>query len=245
MSYAFVQQADGVVTGSGTTVATGTGGTNFGAGLTAGNLKAFYCFYTAAASKTITFSDVAGNNNAAHVQVGNFYNATDSQGAVWGYVKNILGGTGTTTATANAAVTFFSLYCKEISGLDTQSPFMATVAAGNRQAAPGTGADLVVSGLMTPTNQPGMVDGFSNDFTAAAGIPTAGTGFTSRTGVWLVGSLSTRPEDKRITSLANVQATFTALTAGDTYYTMAMLFAEPIVISSGPPLMGNQLYVMP
>lgn len=244
MSYAFVQQADGVVSGSGTTVAT-TAGTNFTVALTAGNLKSFYCFYTAAAAKTITFSDVAGNNNASHIQVGNFFNATDSQGAVWGYVKNILGGTGTTTATANAAVTFFSLYCKEISGLDVNNPLMATVAAGNRQAAPGTGTDLVVSGLMTPTNQPGMVDAFGNDFTASAGIPNAGTGFSSRTGVWNVGGLSSRPEDKRITSLANVQATFTALNAGDTYYTMAMLFAEPIVISSGPPLMGNQLYVMP
>lgn len=225
MPYAFVQQADGVVTGSGTTVATGTGGTNFGAGLTAGNLKAFVCFYTAATSKTITFSDVAGNNNAAHVQVGGgFFNATDLQGAVWGYVRNITGGTGTTTATANAAVTFFCIYCVEYSGLDTVNPFIDT--NSNRQVTVVTTVNALRAGQMKASIAPTMQFSISNDFTAAAGIPNAGGGFTSRTGVWNFGALSTRPEDMRRIDSAEVFGNLTPTSTTDTYYTIGMLFAE-------------------
>lgn len=221
MAGAFVQQADGVVAGSGTTVAT-TAGTNFGSNLTAGNLRWYATAYNAATSKTITINDAVGN---VGVEVANFFSgAGDLQGYTLGYTKNITGGSGTLTATASGAVTFFCVYGQEVSGLDTVNPFIAALIT--RQAAPGTVANQVFSGQFKGAVAPAWLVGLSQDFTAAAGIPTAGGGFTSRTGVWNEGALTARPEDMRRIDAAETGAAFTALTAGDTYYTMAMLFAE-------------------
>lgn len=232
--YAFVQQADGVVNGSGTTVATGTGGTDFPAGLTLGNLKWFVVLYVAGAQVVITLSD-PNNNNAAHVQVGTAF--ASSVGAVWGYVKNLPGGTGTTTAVAASAVTFFSVYCAEYSGLDTAVPFQTTFPGGSRQASPGTGTDAVTSGTVTPLAQPAAVIGYTHDSSANT-LANAGTGFTARTGAVNYGSgLVARPEDKRITNLVSLAATWTAVGGTGTFWSFVGVFSEPAVsVINTPPM---------
>lgn len=227
MAYAFVQQADGVVSGSGTTVATGTGGTDFPANLTVGNLKRFVVLYVASAKVAITLSD-PNNNNASHIQVGTAF--SNSVGAVWGYVNNLPGGSGTTTATAASAVTFFSVYCAEYSGLDVSNPFQITVPTGSRQASPGTGTDAVTSGSMTPLAQPAVLIGYTHDSSANT-LANAGTGFTARTGVVNYGSgLVARPEDKRITTLASLAATWTAVGGTGTFWSFAEIYSEAVSI---------------
>lgn len=231
--YAFVQQADGVVNGSGTVVATGTGGADFPANLKASNLKWFVVLYVNASQVVITLSD-PNNNNVAHVQVGTGFSS--SVGAVWGYVKNLPNGVGTTTATAASAVTFFSLYCAEYSGLDTITPFQTTFAGGSRQASPGTGTDAVTSGSVTPIYQPAAVIGYTHDSSTNT-LANAGTGFTARTGAVNYGSgLVARPEDKRITELLSLAATWTATGGTGTYWSFVGVFSEtPLNISVPMP----------
>jgi hypothetical protein len=187
-------------------------------------MKWFVVLYVAGAAVAITISD-PNSNNSAHVQVGSSWDSS-TIGMVWGYVQKIPGGSGTTTATAASAVTNFSIYCAEYSGLDASNPFL--VAAGmNKQVNPATSADAITSGLMTPTQQPGMVVGITVPFNSAANIAVAGTGFTSRTAVWNLGSGAlARPEDKRFTDLSNIAATFTVGAATDTFFTVGALFAE-------------------
>jgi hypothetical protein len=66
--------------------------------------------------------------------------------------------------------------------------------------------------------------------------PDAGTGFTSRTGVWTSATSLARPEDKRVTVTGNVAATFTATTGTDVHGTGVGIFAEVVTAASDPPI---------
>lgn len=98
---------------------------------------------------------------------------------------------------------------------------------GQNEATPGTAADGCNSTPQTNAAQPAMCLGFCMNTGALGGLPTAGTGFTSRlAGINLGGGTQARYEDKRLTSLAAVETTFTAA-ANVAHTTIMAIFDEP------------------
>jgi hypothetical protein len=83
--------------------------------------------------------------------------------------------------------------------------------AGNQQATPTTGTDLVTTTSMSPTKQPGVLVALSFE-TVGNPAPSAGTAFTSIGTGWNfgTGTAFARVEKKSITSMGAVAGTFTA-----------------------------------
>src|SRR4029077_958935 len=164
-------------------------------------------------------------------------------GMRWGYSKNILGGSAdSVTATFGANVTFPCIEAREYSGLDKNAPFETGVFAGQEQTNPGTGNDAVSSGNMTPTTQPCLLIGTSLEQSNALSL-AAGTGFTSRGGIWNLATANNfaLAEDQRLTSLAAVAATFTSASHGgaDKFFTCGAVFKEALATAERKTLSVN------
>lgn len=213
MAYAFVQQnASDDANSAATITVTLTP--------TAGNLLVFALGGEFLDTTSITLSDDLGVHNT--------FSQIDTdlvldQRCAWWYAANCKGGATTFTATFSGPTRFRLIYVAEYSGIATTTPFLN----GTRAASviPGTGTDAISSGTANATSQPALVWGFSIDVEGSA-TPSAGTGFTSRTGVWSSATSFGRPEDKRVTATGNVAATFTAATGTDTYGTVIGIFLE-------------------
>lgn len=214
MAYAFVQQnsADNAAAAATITVALTP---------TAGNLLVFCVAGDSADTTSIALSDNLGSHNTFS-QIGTDLVTASAQRCGWYFAANCQGGATTFTATFSTSTRFRTIYVAEYSGL-TASPFLN----GTRAEAvnPGSGADGINSGNANATSQPAMVWGFGIDIDGGT-TPTAGTGFTSRTGVWSSATCLGRPEDKRITTTGNVAATFTATTGTDDHAAGVGIFAE-------------------
>lgn len=216
MAYAFVQQNANDDASSATTITVTLTPT-------AGNLLVFALGGEFLDTTSIALSDDLGVHNT--------FSQIDTdlvldQRCAWWYAANCKGGSTTFTATFSGPTRFRLIYVAEYSGIATTSPFLN----GTRAASiiPGTGTDAVSSGTANATSQPALVWGFSIDVEGSA-TPSAGTGFTSRTGVWSAATSFGRPEDKRVTTTGNVAATFTAVTGTDTYGTGIGIFLEATV----------------
>lgn len=217
MAYAFVQQnANDNAAGATTITVTLTP--------TAGNLLVFAISADSADTTSIALSDNLASHNT-FTQIGTDLVTTNSQRCAWWFAANCKGGATTFTATFSASARFRTIYVAEYSGIATTSPFLNGARAENDN--PGTGTDVVSSGVANATSQPALVWGFSID-TSGTTTPNAGTGFTSRTGVWSTATCLGRPEDKRVTATGNVAATFTATTGTDTHATGVGIFAESV-----------------
>lgn len=215
MAYAFVQQnANDNAASAATITVTLTP--------TAGNLLVFAVSGDSLDTTSIALSDNLGSHNTFS-QISTDLVATTDQRCAWWYAANCKGGATTFTATFSGGTRFRTIYVAEYSGIVTASPLLNGARAEN--ANPGTGTDAVSSGNADATSQPALVWGLSVD-TNGNTTPTAGTGFTSRTGVWSTATCLGRPEDKRVTVTGNVAATFTATTGADTHATGVGIFAE-------------------
>lgn len=231
MVYAFVQQNANDNAASATTITVTLTPT-------AGNLLVFCITGDALDTVSIALSDNLGSHNT-FVQIGtDLVTAPGSdQRCAWYYAENCKGGATTFTATFSAGTRFRAIYVGEYSGIATTSSFLNGARAEN--ASPGTGTDAVTSGNANATSQPALVWGFALDiFTGAT--PSAGTGFTARTGVWSTNTCLGRPEDKRVTATGNVAATFTTTVGTDSHGVGVGIFAEAASAVSDPsPLRGR------
>lgn len=205
MAYAFVQQAQAAAISSATTRSTGN------ISVTEGNLLVVRVRSNPA--RVHTLADTAGNT---WTRVGN----TGSQLETRWYAFANATGTTNITATFDTGPSASTIYAAEYSGL---AAFSGTVA--NVQPSPGTSADGVTSGSITPKMQPAAMIAFSAN-TSGSAAPAAGTGMTSRDSVWnLISANFARPADKRLTSLDSDEALFTASTNSN-HATDAMVFVE-------------------
>ena len=215
MAYAFVQQnaADNAATATTITVTLTP---------TAGNLLVFCVSGDSLDTTSIALSDNLGSHNT-FTQISTDLVSLLDQRCAWWFAENCKGGATTFTATFSATTRFRTIYVAEYSGIATTGSFLNGTRAEN--TAPGTGTDAVSSGNANATSQPALAWGFSIDINGGS-TPSAGTGFTSRTGVWSSATCLGRPEDKRVTVTGNVAATFTATTGTDSHGTGVGIFAE-------------------
>ena len=216
MAYSFLATVDSAASASGATITqaiTYTGG------------EAAIVAITYASGTTVartSFVDTLGNT---YTQVGSDANdVADSQSTAVYIAYNCKAGATTITVTWAAAQTFRGISASRYSGL-TRQP--AAQAVSQVQAAPGTGADAMTSGNLTPGYSPGLLFGFLFN-ESATNVVNAGTGFTSRGTVpsWptAFGTSSLRVEDKQVTSQSPVAATGT-LTVNDPNQVTFAIFA--------------------
>lgn len=134
-------------------------------------------------------------------------------------------GTFTVAQTLGTTSTFRGIQVARYSGLSTS---VASQIVSAYQAGPGTVADAVSSGNITPASQPGAVIGWS--YNVDGGGLAAGTGYASRatfpTEAAANGS-SSRLEDKRVTATTATPATFTLSVATNNVATFALFIPEP------------------
>lgn len=123
------------------------------------------------------------------------------------------------------------------------------VSAGNSQATPGTGTNVLTSNALNVTSGvPALILGLIDDDTRAANTMAAGTGYTAR-GSPAGTSTSLLIEDLRATSTGNQTATGTDATHGgtDTYGSFVLAFAEPATgpVLQTPGTVPRLYFVMP
>lgn len=191
-----------------------------------------YVFTSRGGASTETITD--GVNT--YTQIGS--NVTIASGdiiAIW-ECGSTAAGTVNVTQTLGTARAFRAIGVVRVTGVSTG----ASVGIGQAQTAPGTGADLVTSTVLTPASQPAMLLGISCDFSGSA--VTAGTGFNN-VGTFATADTAnatlTRIEDKRLTSTSNVAATFTGTGGGgtDNFGTFAICIPETAAASDGTYLL--------
>jgi len=223
MAYAFVQQnaADAAATATTITVTLTP---------TAGNLLVFAVAGDSLDTTSIALSDNLGSHNT-FTQIATDLVSVADQRCAWYFAENCKGGATTFTATFSATTRFRAIYVAEYSGIATSGSFLNGARA--EQTVPLTTTDAVTSGNANATSQPALVWGFGINVNGGT-TPTAGTGFTSRTGVWSTATCLGRPEDKRVTATGNVAATFTATTGTDPHASGVGIFAE--AAPTTPPL---------
>ena len=115
-----------------------------------------------------------------------------------------------------------AMWIKEIGGV-TATAYQTS--GGQTQNSPGTGANAITTGNVTPTSQPALLSALCINDTGTTPPASAGTGFTSgTTGM----SSSAVSESMRLTSTSAVAATFTDATNGGGYIfdTMAVVWNE-------------------
>jgi hypothetical protein len=171
--------------------------------------------------------------------IGNTYNLLGSVATKPGiylyafYAANAHAGRTALTVSENCA----AIYDAEYSGIATSSPLVGSLAT-NYQNGPGIGANAISSGNVNLTTQPSMLWAFSANVSfLSRGAPTAGTlphVLTGRTAVWngVQGSTTVvaLPEDYRVTSAGDIEATFGPGAGNSAQYdqilTVAAVFAE-------------------
>lgn len=237
MAYAFVQQNANDNAASATTITVTLTPT-------AGDLLVFCVAGDSADTSSIALSDNLGSHNT-FTQIGTDLLTASSQRCAWYFAANCKSGATTFTATFSAGTRFRTIYVAEYSGIATTSPFLNGTRA--ESANPGTGTDAVSSGTANATSQPALVWGFGIDIDGGT-TPSAGTGFSSRTGVWSSATCLGRPQDKRVTATGNVAATFTATTGTDDHAAGVGIFAEAAVtptVASWTPDFPDRIQARP
>jgi hypothetical protein len=241
MAYAFIDKAENS-SASASTLTIGTA--NIAANPTAGNLLFYVVNYTSGSLQTATVSDTLLN---AFVEIGSHFDSTVGDAFHWGYSKNISGGSADAfLATMGTLVADPAIYVAEYSGLDPSAPYTTGEKAVQDQSNPGTGADAVSSGN-TPTlsAQPAVLIGLCLQANNGGAL-SAGTGFTSRGGIWTYGGvpLFGFVEDKRLTATTAVASTFTSSSGNaDNFTTLAAVFKETVAAATGVAV--NLIYVNP
>lgn len=175
--------------------------------ITVGNGDTIVVFAGVSQDMTASFSASDGTNTYTRRQAQ--YNASNDHTEAILVAENVTAGTYTVTAAWDGGSrTNRTVYAIPLSGLKAASYQTGLTA---NQASPGTGADGVTTGNMTPSEQPACVIGFAFNV-GSLNTPAAGTGFTSIGTAWQLGGGTDlmRAEHKRITSTSAVALTETA-----------------------------------
>lgn len=190
--------------------------------------------YGSPTTQTETVSD--GTNTYA--KIGSTLNdATNNQSYALYEVLDAASGTFTITLTLGAAEPFRAIWMAHQAGLQNTGSGQGTLV---NRVSPGTGTDALTGGSITPASQPGMLMSVAYDDIANGAI-TKGTGFTDESNLanWDTAfTTSSRVEDKRLTSVAATNSTFTATTGTDTYAVWSVYVPEPAsgaVVEGGGP----------
>lgn len=113
-------------------------------GVSAGSVLAVYVYW---GDPTATCSLADSKSQSYTVKHGATTLASQGRSSLW-YAKNVAAGNTTITATISASA-FAVIEVHEISGCDTTEPY--DTSAVNAQTDPGTGANAVTSGSITPS----------------------------------------------------------------------------------------------
>lgn len=217
MAYAIVQQVNGHASpNSNVTTFNSPNLTS----VTSGNKLYYFVQYQRGTQRTVT----ASRGSDTFTQAMTYWDATGQWGMAWGVCESPATGTTPVTITFDAAADNTAVWVVEASGLGS---FVTGERNGAVRDAPGTATDGVSSGNITPSTQPAMLLAICCNV-SASNTPTAGTGFTSLTGVWNYGGGTpfARPEHLRLTSTSAVAATWTASNGSNRYMTAAIVVPE-------------------
>lgn len=208
MAITFVQSPTAATGFSGTTLALA-----FGSNVTAGSML---CAHINATHGVSGVADSRSQTYTAAVSV--------TDGATYTlatyYFLNTTGGACTVTVTFAGAITYASLQVAEYSGIATSAALDQF--ASNSQTAPGTGANAITSGSVTPTTNGQLILGWTTALTVGAGTVSAGTGFTGRVNVFG----DTLFEDQVQGTAGAIAATFTGTNAASDYITLISTYKE-------------------
>lgn len=186
---------------------------------------------TVGGATTITVTD--GTNT--YTQVGSQVVANSGDVQAVFECASCAAGTFTVQANFGTSNAFRGIAVHRFSGLTGSGALV-----GAAQTAPGTGADGLSSGNLTPASQPALLLGVSTDYNGFT--VNVGTGFTSSavyTSVNTANGSYTTSETKRLTSTSAVAATFTATSSPQNFVTLAYWAAE--AASSNVPAAMHQL----
>lgn len=139
----------------------------------------------------------------------------------------VTGATLTQNLQSGSPSAFRGMHVMRYSGLDNSSP---CVQVFGTSAAFGTATDAVTCGDVNPNVVPGALIGHYYDTSSGTNSTVAGTGFTSRSTFPTEAAANTsnsRAEDKRITALGAVKATFTTTLGTDLYAVFGVFIPEP------------------
>ena len=127
------------------------------------------------------------------------------------------------TVTFGAACTIKAIIVTEIQGC-----LALDVHTGQTQDAPGTGTDVVSSGVVAPNKNTSIVIGYTRNRTSNGAAPAAGTGFTSTVTAWAFGTgiNGMRSENKRVFTNSLVDGSFTAGVGTDNWVTFVIVYTE-------------------
>jgi hypothetical protein len=190
--------------------------------VTAGNSLTVFVWYSGSGSTANAPTNlfVTGNGNTFLYQ--GLTSLDASSGVATFTCASALAGTTTVTATFSGGAVQ-GVYAREDSSLGAFVSLVGSLYAG----AGATGANLNSSGAVSGVTGPATIIAFTVDTNTTTVVPTPGTGFTGRTGVWSganAGNACAISEDQAISS--NVAATFGILTGNqyDTFLTPAAVF---------------------
>ena len=189
---------------------------------------------TSAGDTIVVFGTVAGADLTASLSCSDGTNAYALKFATYEastttnfcilVAENVASGTFTQTlAWGGSTRVNRGIYAVAVSGVKAAAYQTGAIA---NQAAPGTGADGVTTGNMTPTEQPACVIGAAV-CSGAIATPAAGTGFTSIGTAWQFGTGTDlfRAEHQRITSTSAVALTGTAA-SNVRHFSVAVILSE-------------------
>lgn len=169
---------------------------------------------TSGASTASCADNVNGSYGATLDQVG----TTTQFLAQWSKLA-AAGGLTTITVTTSTACVLKAIWVQEIAGASALQ-----VHGGQSQAAPGTGADAVTSGNLTPTSVPSLLVGLCSN--TDVGTLVAGTGMIGGPFGWHV-IKAARSVSQRVTSSPPVAAaTFTTSNGTGAYRTLAAVYTD-------------------
>lgn len=217
MASAFSTQVDVGGTGSATTI---SGGSN---AIPGGSWIHVWVTYegTGAVTETISCSGAGAGNVWSEVNA-TIFDSTAGQATAHFVCKNAAAGTYTITCTFGSSVDFRG-FCQAVyTGVNTSN---TPVGHETNNVAPGSGANAVTSGNLTPPSQPGFIRGVSMDVSGTESSIAASSGYTTRGAMSNVEStigVKTGTEDKAVTSTSALSATFTAGSGTGRFITTAV-----------------------
>ena len=194
--------------------------------------------YRNASNTTITVADNLGNTYTERTTPKFWLTGDSGSGCMFFDCVVTVAGTPTITATAAAACSFFGVFARSYSGIDTTTPYQASVAY-NRISSPTTATDACTSSNATIATPPVLVEAYGYQPGPSNGANLSlGTSFSDGQS----GRKSNNEADyvrigsRRVTSAGSVAGTFTNAQAGNTFVGCVLVYSEAI---TAPTIQGG------
>lgn len=194
--------------------------------------------YRIAGNTTITVADSLGNTYTERTTPKFWLTGDSGSGCMFFDSVVTSAGTPTVTATAASACSFFGVFARSYSGIDTTTPYQASVAY-NRISSPTTATDACTSSNATIATPPVLVEAYGYQPGPSNGANLSlGTSFSDGQS----GRKSNNEADyvrigsRRVTSAGSVAGTFTNAQAGNTFVGCVIVYSEAI---TAPTIQGG------